>query len=631
MRRLLFLLGVVLVLGGLILLPRNQPLGFLVIVLGLLLVILSLFLGVEDGGEWRALRDFDPNTQRKVLNQARETAGLISIQNVTYAKVAPSHTHAINVLGTDERGTQIMVGVDPVTFELIKMVRLCPRGVEEALEVEIAEDEAMAQCQRFLQTNRVTLPEDFVLDETGIASLGPWKRWRFIWRHYQNDVQILPDFIMLEVNAATNAEVISFAKVEHAVSVSLEPQLELQEAGKMASKALPELDGREPSEGRLAVVYPNNMFEKQNWEWVDEQALCWILKYFIEGRHFMDVWVDAVTGAIHGGVMCHTPATESYAIDSPSGIHMKAHLEKVWSPYLGAMNFYVSNFHISNTAAGFPESTIANSIANSRYFIVEGHGDVTETAEMMLIAYQGSQDQYRFTPDEVPPNILRLAFLDTCQSGEDGTGLDFKDTFISQGADVFIGFDAYMCAWDYEERLLYYSALGIHLANAHTLAYADLVVTYPIVITYDVSCLNRVRLAPLDVTVVKTPSGNLSLGDSLIINAIINNREDVDREAATNVHAELILPPGFTITSGANPQNIGTVSWLNPRIVTWHVTVPNTIGIYVLDINVWSDNLGVAVDDPDDPYRKFVVAVIPTCQSLCENVFRFLPYRRSIF
>ena len=85
------------------------------------------------------------------------------------------------------------------------------------------------------------------------------------------------------------------------------------------------------------------------------------------------------------------------------------------------MKFDVSSFDWTNTNVGFTEATITTAISNGRYFIVEGHGDVTATAEKMIIAYQGTADAQALTPDEVPANNLRLVFLDVCQSGEDGT------------------------------------------------------------------------------------------------------------------------------------------------------------------------------------------------------------------
>ncbi|MEW8467289.1 MAG: hypothetical protein AB2637_02115, partial [Candidatus Thiodiazotropha sp.] len=65
------------------------------------------------------------------------------------------------------------------------------------------------------------------------------------------------------------------------------------------------------------------------------------------------------------------------------------------------------------------------------------------------------------------------------------------------------------------------------------------------------------------------------------------------------------------IVSGANPQNVGNVNWNSPLTTTWTVRAPVNSGTYDLDIEVSSDNLGVAVDDPDEPFQKFEVEVTP--------------------
>lgn len=559
--------------------------------------------------DWRALNWLNPELRSRVIQKAMEFSGITKIQNVTLSRVTSSHTRFINFFGVDDEGLQIVVGVDPITSEIVKMVKLCPRNIDDAKKVEISEDQARSRCIDFLKIRNIPLPKNYILEEARVAPVGPWKRWKFVWRHVENDVKVLSDFIIMEVNASEEAEILSFSKVYHNISVDLTPKLSLSEAEAKAKECMKEIKGLKLTDGNLAVVYPNNFFRKQVWEWSEEQALCWILKFSRDGKHVIDIWVSAVTGEIHGGELCHLHAPEVYGIDRPAENHMQSHLNNIWSPYFDIMKYDTSAFKWTNANAGFPEATITTAISDGRYFIVEGHGDVTATAEMMAIAYQGTADARALTPDEVPANNLRFAFLDVCQSGEDGTGSDFKDTFISQGGDVFIGFDDFMCAWNYEERLLYYLAQGIHLANAHSLAVADVSPWYKIVITYNVACLNKIRLAPLLVTVNRFPSGSINKLQNFTVAASINNREDVDHTVATNVQAKLILPTGFTIISGANPQNVGNADWNQPKTATWIVKAPNNNGTYTIDVEVTSDNLGVAVDDPDDPYHKFDVKV----------------------
>lgn len=586
----------------------------LFLVVALLVIILAILarawiMKEKTKVKWRALSELKPDVRNQIINKAKEFAEITTIQNVVYPRAVSSHTRFVNILGVDKDGVQVVVGIDPITTEVVKMTRLCPRIKDEATEVKISEEQAKSRCLDFLNSKDLSMPENYVLEDAKIVSLGPWKRWRFVWRHVENGVGVLPDFLMMEVNATEEANIISYSRVHHPISVELVSKLSPLEAEAKAKEFMKEIEGLQLADSKLSVVYPNNFFRKQVWEWSEEQALCWILKFARDEKHVLDIWVDAVTGVIHGGEMCHLHIPEVYGIDKPGQTHMQSHLDNIWSPYLDIMKFDVSSFDWTNANAGFAEATISNAISNSRYFIVEGHGDVTETAEKMTIAYQGTEDAKAFTPDEVPANNLRFVFLDVCQSGEDGTGDDFKDTFIDQGGDVFIGFDDYMCAWNYEEKLLHYLSQGLHLANAHNLAEADTSPWYTIVITYDVACLNKVRLAPLIVTVNRSPTGIVSTNGILTVTTSINNREDVDHIAATNVQANLVLPAGFTIISGANPQNIGNINWNAPKTASWTVRVPFVIGSHTLDVEVSSDNLGVAVHDPDDPYHKFQVDV----------------------
>lgn len=608
---LLAILGWLLITAGILMLIFTNlgVMGAVLIIAGIILLIIAGAVIGSSKLEWRALASLEPKIRNQILKKAKEFGEITTIQSVVFSKVTASHTKNVNVLGLDHTGAQVLVGVDPVTLEVVKLFSLCPRNEDEATEVNISEDQAKSACMEYLRQKGVSVPASFELESSRIVSVGPWKRWRFLWRHRENGVWIMPDFFMMEVNATKKANVLSFSKVEHPVQVDLSPKLSAQDAVRHANEFMTETQELQLVDSSLSVVYPNNLFRKQVWEWSENQALAWILKFEREKKHVVDVWVDAVNGNILGGYLCHLHSPELYGIDAPGDIHMGSHVDNIWTPFFDMIKFDASASNYSNNAAGFPEGTISNSIANGRYFIVEGHGDVTTTNEKMNIAYQGSADAQAFTPDEVPVNNLRFVFLDTCQSGHDGSGLDFKDTFISEGSDVFIGFDAYMCAWNYEESLLHYLSQGMHLANSHNLAEAEASPSYPIVITYNVSCLNRIRLAPLLVTVNKSPANSITAGNTFQVEASINNREDVDHTTATNVQANLVLPPGFSIVSGTNPRNLGAVNWNSPTTATWTVRAPINPGTYDLDVEVSSDNLGVAVDDPDDPFHKFEVEV----------------------
>lgn len=605
----ILLVGVACILGGALIVPINTFFGICLIIIGIIILAIALTLQEIERSEWKALSEIPPEMQNRMIRKAKEFAGLITIQNAIYPKVTTNHTRFVNILGIDKDGSQVLVGIDPDTIEIVKMFRLCPRKIEEATEVTISDEKAKSSCLKFLKTRNLSIPDGYELKEARTVALGPRRRWRFVWRHIENNVLVTPDFLMMEVNSTEAAEVISYSKVNHTISVDLASRLTHQEAEVRARGFMKNIKDYKLSESFLSVVYPNNFFNRQIWEWSERQVLCWILRFGKENHHILEVWIDAINGEIHGGQICHIPAPEVFGIDQSTQTHMQSHVNNIWNPYLSKMKFDVSSFDWTNAPSGIAENTISNAISNSRYFIVEGHGDVTPTAEKMAIAYEGTEDVMSFTPDEVPANNLRFVLLDTCMSGHNGSGLDFKDTFISQGADVFIGFDAYMCAWSYEDRLLYYLAQGFHLDNAHNLADAEVSPSYPITITFNTSCLNRIRLAPILVDVSQSPTSSIGTEDTFTVTASINNREDVDFTTATNVQAMLILPSGFTILSGANPQNVGSVNWNSVATALWTIRAPSLIGSYTLDVEVWSDNLGVAVTDPDDPYHKFTVDV----------------------
>jgi uncharacterized membrane protein len=630
---LLTIAGLLLIASGFSLLVFSSliVLGLVAIITGFILIFLAIRLFSNLGSEWKSISGLDPNIRSQILNKAKEFAGIVTIQSVEFPKIASSHTHNVNVLGLDKTGAQVLVGIDPDSLEPVKLYFLCPRNEIEATEFNISQEQAMSACMEFLHEKSLAVPAAFELKESRVVEIGPWKRWRFVWRHYQTKVAVMPDFIMLEINATDNANVVSYSKVEHPLEVDLTAELSAEEAAENAKKLVPQSQNLHLSDATLSVVYPNNLFERQVWEWSDVQALCWVLRFERKQNHVMDIWIEAKDGSLLGGYQCHLHSPEVYGIEPPDDEHMKSHLDNIWTPFFQMIKFDASTFNWTDSPSGFPETTLSNSIATGKYFIVEAHGNVTDTAEKIIIAHEGDTDADAFTPEEVPTNNLRLALLDVCKSGHDGSGTDFKDTFISNGSDVFIGFDDYMCAWTYEESLLHYLSQGMHLANSHSLAVVEASPTYPIVITYNLSCLNSVRLAPLLVTVNRSPAGAIIAGQTFLVEATINNREDVDETVASNVQANLILPTGFSIVTGDNPQILGELEWNFPIKASWSVRAPISHGTFELDVEVTSDNLGVAVDDPEVPYHKFEVSVYyfiwKYIIALLEAIRRIFPYQ----
>ena len=67
----------------------------------------------------------------------------------------------------------------------------------------------------------------------------------------------------------------------------------------------------------------------------------------------------------------------------------------------------------------------------------------------------------------------------------------------------------------------------------------------------------------------------------------------------------MILPSGVTIISGVNPQVSPALYYNHRWAAQWKVHAPFwTTRIKTFDVVVWSDNLGVEVDDYDNPYHK---------------------------
>jgi len=90
-----------------------------------------------------------------------------------------------------------------------------------------------------------------------------------------------------------------------------------------------------------------------------------------------------------------------------------------------------------------------------------------------------------------------------------------------------------------------------------------------------------------------------------VITATVTNREDARHTKAKNVNAKLQMPAGFSIIAGANPQSTPALNWLNSWTAQWTVHAPWWVhGTKTFDVIVWSDNLGVDVDDFDNPYHK---------------------------
>lgn len=548
----------------------------------------------------------EPVTKDTAVAIAIKFADLKKVISIRQPRVVSKHTETFNVMGNDGKG-DILIGVDPNTGEVIKMVKQCPYPGRDGEKVVISGEEAISKAQEFLSKHRLPpIPEGFVMEKPKLKTTWNKRHWEIVWRHYVGDVEVLSDFVSIIVNAE-NGEIASYSKVRHDVEVSRQPKLSADEAIKWARGVLgkgmlqhysPDLNVLKTI---LKIVYPNHYFEKWRPQWSENQTLAWIVQFGTEGRPAIDIWIDATTGELLGGEIYERPVPELWGcLDQRNDITGYPG----WEAAMDLMQYDTT--HTFLHANNCPEANVINSIQNGTYFVFQSHGDIdAQGREHSCLTWSCSRnvDADVLTPDEIPNNNLRYALLSHCMGGHDGPGDDFKDVFIDQGADVFHGYDGYINPDDYESSLLRYLAQGQSLWNAHWNAVADENPTFTIVIEFGppLYCYNQLRLAPLlvDVTAPSTTWRNVT------ITATVRNREDARHTTATNVRARLELPSGFTILSGANPQVASAIAWNHSWTAQWKAHAPIwTMGTRTFDVVVWSDNLGVEVDDFDNPYHR---------------------------
>lgn len=551
-----------------------------------------------------------PITKEAATAIATRFADLKEVTAVRQPQVISSHTQTFNVMGNDGKG-DILVGVHPATGEVIKMVKQCPYPDRDAENVVISEEEAIRKARGFLSGRGLPpIPEAFVLDKPRLRTTWRKKHWEVTWRHYVGEVEVVSDFVTFMVNAETG-EIASYSKVRHDVEVLHRPKLSAEEAirqarGVLGKGTLAHYDSTmSVLKTSLKILYPNRYFEDFVYHWSDRQALAWVVQFAEDKEPAIDVWIDALSGEVLGGEIYERPVPELWGCLDQTG---DVTSYPGWEGALDLMQYSTSHtFLYSNNC---PEANLINSIQNGTYFILQTHGDTVDNQNReyscLTWSCDPSVDGDVLTPDEIPSNNLRYALMSHCMSGHDGPGDDFKDVFIDRGADVFQGYFPYINPDHYENALLRYLAEGSSLYNAHHNAVADVNPWFTIVIEYGppLYCYNQLRLAPLLVD-VSAPS---SAWHTATILATIRNREDARHTTATNIKAELELPSGFTIVSGNNPQTIPALSWYHSWTAQWTVHAPLwTRRSRTFDIVVWSDNLGVAVDDFDDPYHKVTV------------------------
>jgi len=577
----------------------------------------------------------DPENLR-ILKRAAGVASLREIYSLRRPRVNVAHTHFYEVRGaTLEDGVlrERLVALDPETMEMVRFVGLCPRKDRLSTEVKVGKGQIPDICLSFLAERKVELPDGYVQGKVRLRKVGPEYRYELVYRHEVNGVRILSDFVRFEVDATTG-EVITYSKVHHRVEVSLKPSVSQDEAGERASEVLKEC-GFDPEtlevlSSSLKVVYPNGYLEQMRkgrslWRWSEEQALCWVVRFGYKGEPAVDVWVDAHTGKVQGGEVYELPVSQIYAVPNQEG---DADIQR---PYLELMQYNTSNVFKGNTT----ESAVVDAMAdpNTFVFVLHTHGSAESTGESARLRHSGSWDSQHLTPDEVPNNSLRYALISCCHSGDDNPGDDFKDTFIDRGGDCFQGYEGSINPDPYEDSEFYYLAQGYTVQNADLAAAAATSPTFDRTFTWSsaVRCYNHVRLAPLFVTLSKATLGRVRPGGTFKMEARVRNREDARYEDAHNVTAQLVLPSGFSIVSGSNPQSLGTLTYGTTKKATWTVRAGSELwGTYTFDVVVRSDDLGVEVDDPYAPYNPCDVEVGWPVISVADHLYKLLYRWRRI-
>jgi hypothetical protein len=547
-----------------------------------------------------------PGLRDEVLGIAAEFAGLTRATGVTKPRVGFSHTNTVNVMGNDGRG-DVLIGVDPETGEVIKMVKQCPYPGIDSENVVISADNAVDRALGFLAERGLPpIPQDFVLQDPRLRTTWRKKHWEVTWQHYVGEVQVLTDFITFLVNPEEGS-IDLYSKVRHNVLVSADPTVNSREALLQARAALGtgSLADYDPNmsllDTKLKILYPNHYFVDFIWHWTDYQALAYVFQFGDGGKPAIDIWIDGHSGDLLGGEIYERPVPDLWAVPD-----QLTDITSIWEPALDIMRYNSNQTHLGNTT----DTNVINSISTGEYFILQTHGGATATAETADLIQNASTDQGQLDPSEVPANNLRYALVSCCESGRDGTGTDFREAFINQGADVFQGYVESMNPDPYEQSLVHYLAEGQSLWNAHKNAVADVKPWFTIVIEYGppLHCYNQLLLAPL--WVIMTAPGSVS--NTATIKATVINLESARKTTATNVEAQLQMPPGFTITSGPNPQKKSGLPWLQPWTAQWTVAAPaGTSGTRTFDVIVRSDNLGVAVTDFNKPFHKVNIKFSP--------------------
>lgn len=560
----------------------------------------------------------------EVIDVATQFSGLEDVSFATRVKVNCTHTNYYEIHGTNVDEKHFLIAVDPCqNNEVVKEIRFCPRHEQFSTQYDINDvNLAPGVCSQYITDHNLLIPigpDSFVLEEVELRQFGDEYYYRVHYKHYHEGVLVRPDFLMFKVDA-NYMDIRSYSKVYHDVTVSTTPSIDMISAISLARTFV---GGHTPfnpnllvQSSELEIVYPNRYFDSLNWEWTDQQALVYNVRFGEtidpnDGR-VIDVWVDANTEEIQGGETYEKPAAEKF------GTTNQHHDLDIWDSDWGGddwdplprMQFDASEHRLGYDPPDNTKQQVIDAInATNHVWMLQTHGGYSGNRPYALIDDKDNEYLY---PTDIPENTVFWALLSCCYSGNTGSsGNDFKTKFIQQGTRLFTGYVDPINPDNYEHSLSYYLQKGYCFANAHDAAENQTDPDFEIVYAYKGGCYNAMRLAPLLVTVDGPDNPVFPLQEFDML-ARVQNREADGQEDANNVYARLVVPDGFTIVQGTNPQYLNTIAYNIEKTATWIVqadalTLPGT---YTFDTIVWSDNLGVEVDDPNDPYHKYDVQVI---------------------
>ncbi|MBN2019163.1 MAG: PepSY domain-containing protein [Sedimentisphaerales bacterium] len=558
---------------------------------------------------------------QEVVNAAIDFADLNEVSSVTRVKVNCAHTNYYEIHGVKaDVNRTCLVAVNPDNNEVVKEIRFCPRHEQFSTEVAIDETQALAAANAYLTDHNLMIPSDFVLDDVNLRQLGEEYYYRIHYKHYHEGFPVKADFLTLKVDA-NYGDIRSYSKVYHNITTSWpSPSIDGYTAISMARTFVGAHTGIDPNlpvgSNSLEIVYPNRYFDSCKWQWTEQEALVYNVR-FVEttdpdADRVIDVWVDANSGEIQGGETYETPLAEKFATTN------QHHDLDIWDDDWGGddwdplprMQYNATEHRLGWDPPANTKNQVVNAInATNHVWMLQTHGGFSANRPYAII---DATDNVNLYPADIPANTVFWALLSCCHSGDTGAGgNDFKTTFINQGTRLFTGYVGSINPDNYEHSLSYYLQMGYHFANAHEAAEEQTNPDFEIVYAWRGGCYNAMRLAPLFVT-VDGPDNPVFPLQEFNMTARVRNRESDGHATATNVQARLVIPAGFTRIAGNNPQNLGNITYNNENTATWTVRA-NALtrpGTYTFDAIVWSDNLGVEVDDPDNPYHKCEVDVM---------------------